>query len=435
VKLRQGVKWHDGAPFTARDVQCTWHRLIEKEPGYFRRNLRRIWYRNLIEVTTEGDHEAVFHLAKPQPSFLALLASAYAPVYPCHVGAQEMRTRPIGTGPFKLAEFKSNEAVRLIRNENYWRAGRPYLDGITMSIIPVRATRILGLIAKEFDLTTAGDVTVPLMGDIAAKAPEISCTFGPTAVSVHVLLNRTRAPFDNPDLRRAVMLALDRQAFIDILAHGKADISGAMMPPPEGVWGMPREKLASLTGYGGSPGDRLAEARRIMETLGYGPSNKLVMKVSTRDLEVFRNPAVILADQLNRIHFQTELEIVDSSAWVSRVMSKMEYSITLNLSGSAVDDPDVTLVENFACGSNMNASKYCSDEVEQLLITQSHERDQEKRRAIVWEIEKKLADDVARPMIMHGRAAQCWQPYVKGYIRHENSLYNNWRLDHVWLDK
>ena len=110
-------------------------------------------------------------------------------------------------------------------------------------------------------------------------------------------------------------------------------------------------------------------------------------------------------------------------------------SVALNLTGSGVDDPDATLIENFACKSDNNFTKYCNPEVDTLLAAQSQERDLAKRRQIVWQIERKLAEDVARPILYHGRAAQCWHPQVKNYVRHENSIYNNWRLEDVWLDR
>src|SRR5215470_15932080 len=128
-KLRQGVKWHDGKPFTAKDVRCTWQRLLGKEDD-FRKNPRRIWYANLEEVTVDDDYQATFHLTKPQPALIMLLGSGMAPVYPCHVPAKDMRTHPIGTGPFKFVEFKANDSIRLVRNSDYWKGGRPYLDGI-----------------------------------------------------------------------------------------------------------------------------------------------------------------------------------------------------------------------------------------------------------------------------------------------------------------
>ena len=129
-KLRQGVKWHDGKPFTAKDVQCTWDMITGKSDEKFRVNPRKSWYKNLEAVTTEGDYEVTFHLKRPQASFIALLASGWSPIYPCHVSPRDMRTRPIGTGPFKFVEFKPNESVKVARNPDYWKPGRPYLDGI-----------------------------------------------------------------------------------------------------------------------------------------------------------------------------------------------------------------------------------------------------------------------------------------------------------------
>src|SRR5262245_60828914 len=105
-KLREGVKWHDGRPFTAKDVVCTLDRLQDKGEDKFRKNPRQVWFHNLKEVTTSGDHEVSFQLNRPQASFLSLFATGYNPVYPCHVSAGDMRTRPVGTGPFKFVEFK-----------------------------------------------------------------------------------------------------------------------------------------------------------------------------------------------------------------------------------------------------------------------------------------------------------------------------------------
>jgi peptide/nickel transport system substrate-binding protein len=433
-KLRQGVKWHDGKPFTAKDVQCTWHWLNGKIDDFFRKNPRRVWWTNLLEVTINGDHEVTFHLARPQPSMLALLGSGFGVVYPCHVTAKDQRTNPIGTGPFKFVEFKSNERVRLVRNPQYWKQGLPYLDAIDYTIVGNRSTRVLGLIAGAFDLTTTGDITVPIMNDIASQAPQIVCTLGPTNVSMNVLVNDKRPPFDNLKLRQAMALALDRDAFVTILSQGASTIAGNMMPPPEGLWGMLKEKLEALAGYRGPVEERRARARKIMEELGYDAQKKLGLKVSTRDLAAYKDAAVIFVDQLNQLHFAAELEIIESSVWFGRA-ARQDYWVALNLTGSSVDDPDATLVESYACDSEYNFTKYCNPEVTKLLEAQSAARDVTKRREIVWEIERILNDDVARPVILHGRSAQCRQPYVRGHVRAANSIYSNWRHEQVWLDK
>jgi peptide/nickel transport system substrate-binding protein len=122
--LRNGVKWHDGKPFTARDVQCTWDMIAGKSIDKLRVNPRKSWYRNLEEVTTNGDYEVSFHLKRPQPAFIALVASGWSPVYPCHVPPRDMRTHPIGTGPFKFVEFTPNERIKVARNPDYWKKDR-----------------------------------------------------------------------------------------------------------------------------------------------------------------------------------------------------------------------------------------------------------------------------------------------------------------------
>ena len=152
LPLRQGVKWHDGKPFTAKDVKCTWELLQGKASEKLRINPRKPWYANLDELTTNGDDEVTFHLKRPQPSFLTLLASGWSAVYPCHVSPREMRTHPIGTGPFKFVEFKPNEVIRVARNPDYWKKGLPYLDGIEWTIIKDLSTRTLAFIAGNGDL-------------------------------------------------------------------------------------------------------------------------------------------------------------------------------------------------------------------------------------------------------------------------------------------
>jgi peptide/nickel transport system substrate-binding protein len=237
--LRQGVNWHDGKPFTAADVKCTWDLLLGIGSEKLRVNPRKTWYLNLDRVTTNGDYEVTFHLKRPQPALLSLLASGWSPVYPCHVPARDMRTHPIGTGPFKFVEFKPNEVVKTARNPDYWKPGRPYLDAIEWHIIPNVATRNLTFIAGTFDISSPYGTSVPLLEEVKSQAPQAICELTATNVSRNLILNPQKPPFDKPDLRQAVALSLDRQAFIDIETQGQGDIGATMLPPPEGLWGMP----------------------------------------------------------------------------------------------------------------------------------------------------------------------------------------------------
>src|SRR5207342_92254 len=112
-----------------------------------------------------------------------------------------------------------------------------------------------------------------------------------------LIINREKPPFDNLELRRAMALGLDRQGFIDIITQGQGDIGATMLPPPEGVWGMPPEVLRTLPSYDPDVAKNRAEARKIMQKLGYGPDKRLSVKLSTRNIPAYRDPAVILLSQ------------------------------------------------------------------------------------------------------------------------------------------
>jgi len=432
--LRQGVKWHDGKPFTAADVKCTWDLLLGIGSEKLRVNPRKTWYLNLDRVTTNGDYEVTFHLKRPQPALLSLLASGWSPVYPCHVSPREMRTHPIGTGPFKFVEFKPNEVVRAARNPDYWKAGRPYLDGIEWHIIKDIATRNLTFIAGAFDISSPYGTTVPLLEDVKKQAPQANCVLTATNVARNLILNPGKPPFDNPDLRRAVALSLDRKAFIDIMTQGKGDVGATMLPPPEGLWGMPPEMLATLPGYGPDIAKNRAEARKIMEKLGYGPDNRLAVTLSSRNIPAYRDPAVILIDQLKEIYIDAVLEPVETVNWFPKIYRK-DYTIAINGTESGVDDPDQQFYENFVCGAVRNYTGYCNPETDKLIDQQSAEADPAKRKKLVWEIERRLAEDGARPIIFYPRGGTCTQPYVKGLVTMVNSIYNGYRMEDVWLDK
>ena len=378
--LRQGVKWHDGEPFTAKDVLCTWDLMMETGKEKLRFNPRKSLYKNLDRVTADSDNAVTFHLKRPQPAFLVVLAGGFSAIYPCHVPAAQMRQHPIGTGPFKFVEFKQNEAIRVTRNPGYWKPGLPYLDGIDYN--------------------------------------------------AHLLVNRDAPPFNNFELRKAMALAIDRKAFIDIIGQGQGDIGGVLQPPPGGEWGMPPEMLQTLPGYDPDIEKSRSESRRIMQKLGYGPSNLLKLKVATRDLPIYRDSAVLLIDQLKQACFDGELDLIDTSRYFPKIMRK-EFTVSLNLQTSSPEAIDLF----YACGASLNWDGYCNREVDKLLTAQSEEPNEERRKQLLWDIERNLAEDYARPIIFYNRVATCWQPYVKNMTLMVNGIFSGNRREDIWLDK
>jgi peptide/nickel transport system substrate-binding protein len=429
--LREGVKWHDGEPFTAKDVLCTWDLMMETGKEKLRFNPRKSLYKNLDRVTADSDNAVTFHLKRPQPAFLMVLAGGFSAIYPCHVPAAQMRQHPIGTGPFKFVEFKQNEAIRVTRNPGYWKPGLPYLDGIDYTIIKDPSTAVLAFIAGNVDMTFPFTLRIPQLKDVQSQVPQADCEITPGGgINAHLLVNRDAPPFNNFELRKAMALAIDRKAFIDIIGQGQGDIGGVLQPPPGGEWGMPPEMLQTLPGYDPDIEKSRSESRRIMQKLGYGPSNLLKLKVATRDLPIYRDSAVLLIDQLKQAYFDGELDLIDTSRYFPKIMRK-EFTVSLNLQTSSPEAIDLF----YACGASLNWDGYCNREVDKLLTAQSEEPDEERRKQLLWDIERNLAEDYARPIIFYNRVATCWQPYVKNMTLMVNGIFSGNRREDIWLDK
>jgi peptide/nickel transport system substrate-binding protein len=432
-KLRQGVKWHDGKPFTAADVKCTWDLLQGKTPDKLRLNAREAWWINLDQVTADNAFQATFHLKRRQPSLLAMLASGFSPIYPCHITATQMRQHPIGTGPFKFVEFKPNQTVKVVRNPDYWKPGRRYLDAVEWTIIPNRSTAILAFIAGQFDMTFPYEVTIPMLNDVHSQMPSAICETGALNVAPNLLITQ-KPPFDNVELRKAIAMSIDRKALVDILGDGQGDIGTAMLPAPEGQWSMPAEMRGKLPGYGADVAASRAEAQKIMQSLGYGPDKHLSVKISARNLAIYRDPAAILIDQLKHIWIDGEIELVETAQWLPKLV-RSDFVMAQSLLGSGLDDPDQNFYENYICDSNRNYTHTCDRELDKLIDQQSMEPDLQRRKELVWEIDKRLTERVVRPILYYMRQATCWRPEVKGIKLMSNSIYNGWRMEDVWLDR
>ena len=147
----------------------------------------------------------------------------------------------------------------------------------------------------------------------------------------------------------------------------------------------------------------------------------------------YRDAAVILISQIKDIYIDAELELIETANWVPKLIRR-DYQMALSQVGNGVDDPDQGYPENYACGGRTYMD-YCNKEIDALIAQQSAERDPEKRKQIVWEIDRRLTQDAVRPMIFFMRGGTCRHPAVTNMTIMVNSTFNGWRMEDVWLDR
>jgi peptide/nickel transport system substrate-binding protein len=273
--LRKGVKWHDGKPFTSKDVKFTFD-MVRGAPdaqGKLRINPRKGWYANVEAIEAPDPHTVVFRLKRPQPSLLPMMASGYTPIYAAHVAPASYRTGCVGTGPFKLKEWRKGEFVEYVKNPDYFVKGRPYLDGLKYIVIKERGTRTAALQAGQLDTAMPGETTKTAAEQLKKAVPQLVVTPVATAVTDNIIMNTKKPPFDNVKVRQAVSYAVDRRGLIQAVHQGAGFPGAAMAPKPYGVWGLLDKDLAALPGYG-KPEDMKARARKLLAEVGITARNR-----------------------------------------------------------------------------------------------------------------------------------------------------------------
>ena len=255
--LRKDVKWHDGKPFTSKDVKYTFDMLREAPDATqkLRLNPRKDWYANVEAVEAADANTVIFRLKRPQPSLLLMLASGYTPVYAAHVPAASYRTGCMGTGPFKLKEWRKGEFVEYVKNPDYFVKGRPYLDGLKYIVINEPGTRIAALQTGQVEVSFPNEVTKTNAEQLKAAVPKLVITPYSVNVNDNIVMNIKKPPFDNAKVRLAVSHAIDRRALVQAVHQGGAVVGASLAPKPYGVVG------SSRAGPAGAPGVRQAGRR------------------------------------------------------------------------------------------------------------------------------------------------------------------------------
>ena len=431
--LRKDVKWHDGQPFTSKDVKFTFDMVREAPDAQtkLRLNPRKDWYANVEAIEAADPYTVVFRLKRPQPSIMMMLASGQSPVYPAHVPLADQRNRCVGTGPFKFKEWRRGEFVEYVKNPDYFVKGRPYLDGLKYVIISERGTRTAAIQAGRLDVSGAGrddeEHRRPAQGGRAEHGHHAGgiADLAEPARQPHApaVQRRARAPGRRPGDRPG-RLHQGRPAG----RRGAGRGARAEAVRSRGASARRTSCRSSASPRGARPRRRSCSPRR-----GTAPAIRCGSRRRRGPSPTYVDLASYVVNELKQVGVEITVKPLDSVQWYG-ITTRKEFQLGINISGFGVDDPDAILFENYGCASSRNYTGYCDEGVGKLMDQQSQELDPKKRLALVHQIQKKLTEAGARPTVGWGIDHFAHWPHVKNLVPH-NSLYNFGRMQEVWLDR
>lgn len=388
--LRRGVKWHDGQPFTAADVKTSLDRVTSAE---FRSPRCGTMLKPLMAGTdTVDDHTVKIRLKLATPIFLPTLASAWCRIVPKHIlerdGDLTQSKSVIGTGPFKFKRYVRGNVIEWERNENYYNPKLPYLDGVKQFIIVERSPQVAAAKSGQIMLWNVGP---PMRKGEAeevkqARQDAAGVYLWPTGAIVAAYMQHHKPPFDNPEVRRAVHLAVDRQE-IYARAYEDAGVPCPILDPqvhPD--YALPMEEVQQVPGCRQPKEHDIAEAKRLIEQHVPGGFD---LDVVVRALGPFyTDPAQLLIQQLRRIGIRGTLRTMESAAGFA-AYARGEFHL-IGGQATLINSPDVhdLFSSVFHSKGGRNYSGFHDAKIDALMERGLREADQAKRREIYYELQR-----------------------------------------------
>ena len=425
--LRQGVSFHDGKPFTADDVKFTFDMV--RNPPADRVSVRKDLLANVADIIVVDPHTVRFDLTSPQSAFLQILAMGWMVVLPKHVLElpDGVSTQIVGTGPFKFKSHQQGVSVELVKNEAYHEAGLPYLDGLTFYVLPDRSTSFAYLRTGQLHMIDGMD------GEDARRVQEqfgdvVAVQQVPSYSYSNILLNSSRAPFDDIRVREAVSLAINRQEALDVLRQGFG-VTGSLMPP--GKWALTPEALGNIAGNGPDHSANLARARELLAEAGL--ADGFEVKMTTRRQGVFEAQAVWIQSALEPLGIRLPLDLQESAAFFDTLNSG-NFDIAPYARTIDVNDPSAVFGGIHACDSALNYSHACASQLEELLAADLAATSDEERQAIAAKMNEVVLGEFGEiPLFWRDRFLPVSRK-VHNVVLHP-SPDNNRRFDTVWMER
>lgn len=390
--LRQGVRWHDGSPFTAEDVVYSYTRLIDEELS----NAYKL--AAVSEVTAPDDHTVVITVSQPTPSLLTNLGGfkGLAIVQRNNVESGQIANTPIGTGPFYLAEYASGDRITLRGNADYW--GEPVtLGSVEISFISEPSTALAALRSGEIDWT---DVVPPQTVEELRRDESLVLESLQSTDYWYLALNLKKDPWSDVRVRQAIAYAIDRPSILQAVAYGTA-VENQLAIPETSPWYTPYDTYRL----------DLDRARELLAEAGFSGAPMELLATSEYPETVVA--AQVIAANLAPLGITVQISQPDFSTWLDEQNQGNFDLLMMGWLGNI--DPDDYYYSQHHSEGGSNAQGYSNPEVDELLDAGQVEVDVEARKELYARAATIIADECSYIYLYNPSVVQTWLPEVSGY--------------------
>jgi len=427
--LRKGVKFHDGTDFSCADTKYSLDKLADSKRAH--RTFVSIMEEVFDSATCTDDAMLVVSLKQPSAAILTMLAGAHAVMMKAGIAEQVDRKDPkflVGTGPFKFKSYTPGVGFRAERNPNYWKPGLPYINGYEAVVMPDLTRIFASFRAKQLTMTGIGRHLEPPEADILKKDfPDAVVAVGPRAGWDSFVMNVTKPPFNDIRMRKAVVLATDREKMIAIAAEGWGVIGGYI--GPHTPYGLPLEELKQYPQFSDDMAKRQAEAKRLVAEAGYARGVDIDFVVRRGPL--YERGALSRQDDLKKVGINLKITLLDTAGFRDR-QEKRDFQAYTVLSAVQFDDPDLYYAR-LTCEAPSNDGRYCNPEFDKLFTEQRRTFDVQKRADITRQMERILLEDVPDARGFYWKSAMAYWNRVKHWPPLQGTtVYNFGKFEQVW---
>jgi len=438
-KLNQGIQWHDGKPFTSKDIAFSLNRARNPETpaaGFHRSRLTIV-----NDIQTPDDSTVVVTLARPSASFLTVASVANLTIYPAHVTPIDTwKASAVGTGPFKFKSLVKDASSELVRNDSYFKKDErgqalPYLDGLSFIWIADQALAFSAFRTGRLSCACSysSDILVSQQEQAAADIKGVK--FG-TSWSVNFLFfNTARAPFNNLKFRQAINVGFDRGALRDVLRGGTGFYPPTFLVPRElgGKFSLSKDDLLRTPGFREPKTPDTDLAKQLLKDSGIDLSKTtiaLVTNATQKDI------SEAVASLLLPLGINVKLDLVVSTSDLTTRMLRGDFDLNFTGGGNSFDDPADIIANYVKTGAGLNYGKVSDARLDQLLDAQDAEVDGAKRAQALGDLQRTLLDFAAFVPIHTFPALYAVQPYVEGFILNRAFVVGPaHRFERVWFNR